>query len=88
MVAWDWGLETGLTAEGHKGTFKMMEVFYVMNVLAVHDVNIGQNSLNCALNMDELQTDYKQMMHKLCPTLCSPMTIQSMEFSRPEYWSG
>ena len=29
-----------------------------------------------------------------CPTLCNPMdytvawTIQSMEFSRPEYWSG
>ena len=23
-----------------------------------------------------------------CPTLCDPMTIQSMEFSRPEYWSG
>ena len=22
-----------------------------------------------------------------CPTLCHPMTIQSMEFSRPEYWS-
>ena len=23
-----------------------------------------------------------------CPTLCDPMDIQSMEFSRPEYWSG
>ena len=22
------------------------------------------------------------------PTLCDPWTIQSMEFSRPEYWSG
>ena len=22
-----------------------------------------------------------------CPTLCTPWTIQSMEFSRPEYWS-
>ena len=22
------------------------------------------------------------------PTLCNPMTIQSLEFSRPEYWSG
>ena len=22
-----------------------------------------------------------------CPTLCNPMTILSMEFSRPEYWS-
>ena len=23
-----------------------------------------------------------------CPTLCNPITIQSMKFSRPEYWSG
>ena len=23
-----------------------------------------------------------------CPTLCEPWPIQSMEFSRPEYWSG
>ena len=23
-----------------------------------------------------------------CPTLCNPMTVQSMEFSRSEYWSG
>ena len=22
------------------------------------------------------------------PTLCTPWTIESMEFSRPEYWSG
>ena len=57
MVAWDWGLETGLTAEEHEGTFKMMEVFCTMNVLVVHDVNVGQNSSNCALNMDELQTN-------------------------------
>ena len=23
-----------------------------------------------------------------CPTFVTPWTIQSMEFSRPEYWSG
>ena len=23
-----------------------------------------------------------------CPTFCDPINIQSMEFSRPEYWSG
>ena len=23
-----------------------------------------------------------------CPTLCNPWTTQSMEFSRPECWSG
>ena len=25
---------------------------------------------------------------QLCPTLCDPMEYKSMEFSRPEYWSG
>ena len=25
---------------------------------------------------------------QLCPTLCDPWTIQFMEFSRPEYWTG
>ena len=25
---------------------------------------------------------------QLCPALCDPMDTQSMEFSRPEYWSG
>ena len=25
---------------------------------------------------------------QLYPTLCDPWSIQSMEFSRPEYWSG
>ena len=25
---------------------------------------------------------------QLCSTLCDPWTIQSMEFCRPEYWSG
>ena len=30
----------------------------------------------------------KVKVAQLCPTPCDPMTIQSMEFSRPEYWSG
>ena len=25
---------------------------------------------------------------QLCPALCNPMEYKSMEFSRPEYWSG
>ena len=25
---------------------------------------------------------------QLCPTLCDPMEYKSVEFSRPEYWSG
>ena len=35
----------------------------------------------------------KVKVAQLCPTLCNPVytytwTVQSMEFSRPEYWSG
>ena len=30
----------------------------------------------------------KVKVTQLCLTLCDPWTIQSMEFSRPEYWSG
>ena len=29
----------------------------------------------------------KVKVAQLCPTLLTPWTIQSMEFSRPEYWS-
>ena len=30
----------------------------------------------------------KMKVAQSCPTLCNPWIIQSMEFSRPEYWSG
>ena len=30
----------------------------------------------------------KVKVSQSCLTLCDPMTIQSMECSRPEYWSG
>ena len=33
-------------------------------------------------------TKVKVKVAQLCPALCDPMTIQSLEFSRPEYWSG
>ena len=33
----------------------------------------------CAVKVKDAQS---------CPTLCGPWTIQFMEFSRPEYWSG
>ena len=36
----------------------------------------------------KIHKDIKVKIAQLCPTLCNPMTIQSMEFSRPEYWSG
>ena len=30
----------------------------------------------------------KVKITRSCPTLCDPIDIQSMEFFRPEYWSG
>ena len=31
--------------------------------------------------------EVKVKVIQLCLTLCNPWTMQSMEFSRPEYWS-
>ena len=35
-----------------------------------------------------LKVKVKEQVTQSCPTLCDLMTIQSMEFSRPEYWSA
>ena len=44
------------------------------------DINGRWSSINKSESVGKLT--------QLCPTLCDPRTIQSMEFSRPEYWSG
>ena len=36
----------------------------------------------------EIHIYEKVKVAQLCPTLCNPGTVQSKEFSRPEYWSG
>ena len=36
----------------------------------------------------ELVSVRESEVSQSCLTLCDPKTIQSMEFSRPEYWSG
>ena len=42
-----------------------------------------------ALQPEAELPDWKVKGHaQLCPTLCDPMTIPSMEYSRAEYWSG
>ena len=33
-------------------------------------------------------TEVKVKVAQSHPTLCDPRTIQTVEFSRPEYWSG
>ena len=35
-----------------------------------------------------MQSEVKVKVAQSCPALCDSMTIQTMEFSRPEYWSG
>ena len=40
-------------------------------------------------NFHFLKRVYVVKVTQSCPTLCDPMDyIQSMEFSRPDYWSG
>ena len=41
-----------------------------------------------SVSADFLQVKVKVKFAQLCLTFCGPMTVQSMEFSRPEYWSG
>ena len=43
-------------------------------------------AFNFLSNVFHLVSEVK--VAQLCPTLCDPWTIESMEFSRPEYWSG
>ena len=47
------------------------------------------HSLWVVYGMKEPERDaVKVKVTQSCPSLCNPMTIQYMEFSRPEYWSG
>ena len=39
-------------------------------------------------SMLDFSPKVKVKVTQLCPTLCNPQTIQSMEFSRPENWGG
>ena len=41
-----------------------------------------------AVTFPPLRGGKKVKVIQLCLTLCDPMGIQAMEFSRPEYWSG
>ena len=40
-----------------------------------------------ALQPEAEPPDWRVKVAQSCPTLCDPMTIQSVEYSRPEYWS-
>ena len=40
----------------------------------------------CTISKTELFSENESC--SVCLTLCDPMTIKSMELSRPEYWSG
>ena len=44
--------------------------------------------LTCDLSSHTMFHYVSMKFAQSCPTLWTPWTIQSMEFSRPEYWSG
>ena len=44
--------------------------------------------LTCDLSSHMMFRYVSMKFAQSCPTLWTPWTIQSMEFSRPEYWSG
>ena len=53
--------------------------------------NLRYNTTIMAESEEELKSFLIKMKMKVaqsCPTLATPWTIQSMEFSRPEYWNG
>ena len=53
--------------------------------------NLRYNTTIMAESKEELKSLLIKMKMKVaqsCPTLATPWTIQSMEFSRPEYWNG
>ena len=56
------------------------------NIMTVILSVSGKGLQACVL---EFTVSMKVKVAQSCPTLCDPMDyIQSMDFSRPEYWSG
>ena len=47
----------------------------------------GSPHISCHYSICFVLLSVKKKVAQSCLTLCDPMTIQSMEFSRPEYWS-
>ena len=60
-----------------------MSMLINLIVVIFHNVYIHKN-----IKYYILKVKIKVEVAQLCPTLCDPWTTQSMEFSRPEYWSG
>ena len=47
------------------------------------------NTVDAVMNaITHIPVKVKVKIAQSCPTLCYPWTIWSLEFSRPEYWSG
>ena len=62
--------------------------WYLMGtVLVIQDEkSSGDLFVMVCSNMNVLNVTVK--VAQLCPTLATPWTVQSIEFCRPEYWSG
>ena len=61
---------------------EMMPFMCAKNFLSNESVETVDSHFSC------LSWSNKVKVAQLCPTLQPPWTIQSMRFSRPEYWSG
>ena len=75
--------------------YPYVEVNSILGIDSAYDQNRKVNILWCfssdcntMLSLPPLIIENES--HSVCLTLCDPMdySIQSMEFSRPEYWSG
>ena len=59
-----------------------------MNPKSIIDTHKKEKKFKCNTKT-VIKSQVKVKVAQLSPTLCDPTDyIQSMEFSRPEYWSG
>ena len=88
----------------HPGSFSLTDAFISVDLVSeslthTHSLQVSLHFLKVLSRKQGLPQlspcvpyfsyHLKVKVSQLCPTLCDPMNyIQSMEFSRPEYWSG
>ena len=65
----------------------MCILFLLLN-LFIKNESVLASVYECPSLVAQMVKKVKVKVIQSCPTLCNPWTIQSMEFSRPEYWSG
>ena len=61
----------------------LKKIFFPIIICSLHQ--LAKNDL---LGIYYVQISVKVKVTQSCPTLCNLWTTQSIEFFRPEYWSG